>query len=236
MEPALKQRLLGAAVIVALAIIIIPFLLDGSGTEPVSDVPLPPEPQHAQQGPLVTDTTVPAPATEPQSQVIDQYSPPPTTPEPTQSEPAQSEPTQPEPAPVAPAQPSVAEPAPPAPQAAPPVPAPTTAPAPAPPAPAPQAKAEPQAPAAMATPSAEELTHAWAVQVGSFSQRDKALALRDRLRKQHFKAFVEEFKSTKGQSLYRVRVGPVPERPEAEKLQQTLETQEKLKGFVTLQP
>ncbi len=228
MEPALKQRLLGAAVIVALAIIIIPFLLDGSGTEPVSDVPLPPEPQHAQQGPLVTDTTVPAPATEPQSQVIDQYSPPPTTPDMAESEPA----------PAAPAQPAVPVPAPPAPQAAAPVPTPTTPPAPAPaaPAPAPQAKAEPQTPAAIATPSAEELTHAWAVQVGSFSQRDKAIALRDRLRKQHFKAFVEEFKSTKGQSLYRVRVGPVPARPEAEKLQQNLETQENLKGFVTLQP
>ncbi len=230
MEPALKQRLLGAAVIVALAIIIIPFLLDGSGTEPVSDVPLPPEPQHPQQGPLVTDTTVPAPTTEPQSRVIDQYSQPPTTPGTAESAPV----------PVAPAQSSAAEPVAPAPQAAAPAPAPamapTTAPAPAAPSPAPQAKTEPQPPAAVATPSAEELTHAWAVQVGSFSQSEKATALRDRLRKQHFKAFVEEFKSAKGQSLYRVRVGPVPERPEAEKLQQTLETQENLKGFVTLQP
>lgn len=224
MEPALKQRLLGAAVIVALAVIIIPFLLDGSGTEPVSEVPLPPEPQTAQRGPVVTDDQMPMPTREPGSEVIDQYTPPPQTPAPAPAEPA----------PVAPAQPDTApQQATPAPQPTPAPPAPEAQPEPAPapaPAPEPAPSAEPAA-----TP-AESGLQAWVVQVGSFAEQDKAMALRDRLRKQQFKAFVERFQTGSGQSMYRVRVGPVPERPEAEQLQQTLETKQSLKGFVTSHP
>lgn len=219
MEPALKQRLLGAAVIVALAVIIIPFLLDGSGTEPVSDVPLPPEPQTAQQGPVVTNDHVPMPAEPPQSQIVDEYTPPgppaaAPAPRAAQSMPApQTSPpevaTEPEPAPAS------------APSSEPEQ-APTLAPAPS-----------ASAPAASQSGSA---LHGWVVQVGSFGEQDKATALRDRLRKSQFKAFVERFQSGSGQPMYRVRVGPVPQRPEAEQLQQTLEAQEKLKGFVTQHP
>ena len=231
MEPALKQRLLGAAVIVALAVIIIPFLLDGSGTEPVSEIPLPPEPQSEQRSPLIVDDTVPTPDRAPQSQVIDQYSPPPSPPQAPSTEPAlPAEPT--------PADPEAGMPQP-APQAAvEPEAKPEAAPAPEPtPAPAQTATPEPEpsdsaGPAAQSTPAA---TAGWVVQVGSFSEQDKATALQDRLRKQQFKAFVERYQAGNGQSMYRVRVGPVPERPEAESLQQKLEAQEKLKGFVTQQ-
>ena len=227
MEPALKQRLLGAAVIVALAVIIIPFLLDGSGTEPVSEVPLPPEPQSEQQGPLIVDDTVPTPDRAPQSQVIDQYSPPPSTPEVSPAEPS------------LPAEPTPADPdagmSRPAPQAAA-EPEPEAKPEPA-PAPAPEQAAtpepEPSDGAGSAAQSTAAASPAWVVQVGSFSEQEKATALQDRLRKQQFKAFVERFQASNGQSMYRVRVGPVPERPEAESLQQKLEAQEKLKGFVT---
>lgn len=233
MEPALKQRLLGAAVIVALAVIIIPFLLDGSGTEPVSEVPLPPEPQSEQRGPLIVDDSVPTPDRAPQSQVIDQYSPPPSPPQAPSAEPSlPAEPT--------PADPDAGMPKP-APQAAvePESDAkPETAPAPE-PQPAPEQAAppepEPSDSAGSAAPSTATATAGWVVQVGSFSEQDKATALQDRLRKQQFKAFVERFQASNGQSMYRVRVGPVPERPEAETLQQKLEAQEKLKGFVTQQ-
>lgn len=226
MEPALKQRLLGAAVIVALAVIIIPFLLDGSGTEPVSEVPLPPESRTDQQGPLVTDERVPQPAQAPQTEVVDQYSPP-----------APSAPEAASPEPTLPAEPTPSEP-----QAGMPAPAPAPAPKPAPaPQPATAAPSGEASPAPQPAPEANSASteaglHAWVVQVGSFSEQDKATALRDRLRKQQYKAFVERFKTSAGKSMYRVRVGPVPERAEAESLQQKLQAQEKLKGFVTQHP
>lgn len=48
MEPSLKQRLVGAAVLIALAVIFIPMLLDGSGksTRVSMDMTLPPEPKY----------------------------------------------------------------------------------------------------------------------------------------------------------------------------------------------
>jgi DedD protein len=48
---------------------------------------------------------------------------------------------------------------------------------------------------------------AWAVQVGSFSNQNSALRLRDELRARKFAAYVEAVK-TKDTTLYRVRVGP----------------------------
>ena len=62
---------------------------------------------------------------------------------------------------------------------------------------------------------------AWIVQVASFSERNKALALRDRLRKAKYPTFVESV-SAKNTKLYRVRVGPVVRRENADEWQQKI--------------
>lgn len=66
--------------------------------------------------------------------------------------------------------------------------------------------------AADATPSA-----AWAVQVGSFQDRDNARALRQELQKSGFSTYVEQTRYER-KPLFRVRVGPVAGRGEAEQL------------------
>lgn len=62
---------------------------------------------------------------------------------------------------------------------------------------------------------------AWVVQVASFSEQDKAMALRDRLRKAKYPSFVESVKAASGK-LYRVRVGPVVRREHAEDWQKKI--------------
>jgi len=76
---------------------------------------------------------------------------------------------------------------------------------------------------------------AWAVQVGSFSNPDNALGLRNKLRQNGYHAFVEKVTTSKGE-VYRVRVGPEVKRSEAEALQQELQTKLKLKGLVVAHP
>ena len=80
---------------------------------------------------------------------------------------------------------------------------------------------------------ATQPARAWVVQVASFSERKKALALRDRLRKAGYTAFVESL-STKGSVLYRVRVGPVVKRSEAEDLQKKIISKFKLKDALVM--
>ena len=75
----------------------------------------------------------------------------------------------------------------------------------------------------------------WVVQVGSFEQRANANQLRDKLRHKGFAAFVEPRKDSHDK-VYRVRVGPELKRPTAEDLQKKLLKQEKLKGIVMQYP
>ncbi len=62
---------------------------------------------------------------------------------------------------------------------------------------------------------------AWVVQVASFSEQDKAMKLRDRLRKAKYPSFVESV-TTKNSKLYRVRVGPVVRRDHADEWQKKI--------------
>ena len=71
----------------------------------------------------------------------------------------------------------------------------------------------------------------WDVQVGSFSQSKNAIALRDKLRRKRYKAFVESTK-VNGKTTWRVRVGPEIKRETAEILAQKLKTEEKLPASV----
>ena len=68
----------------------------------------------------------------------------------------------------------------------------------------------------------EAIVSGWVVQVGSFTEDTNARVLRDRLREQGFAAFVEQTESD-GDSLWRVRVGPVASKSEAQTLGERLQ-------------
>ena len=70
----------------------------------------------------------------------------------------------------------------------------------------------------------------WVVQIGSFESHDNAEQLRDKLRTAGFAAFIEPRKGKT--TVYRVRVGPEKRRSQAEKLQQELQAKQKIKGVI----
>jgi DedD protein len=196
----LKKRLIGAAVLVLLAVIFVPMLFNsGEQTEmPTFGSNVPPKPDAPFQTIEVPLQTPPAPVVE--NQPIN------STREATALEAQAAAPVAtPPPAAPAPAQSPAATPAP----------APTPAPAAA--QPTPRATA-PVAPAPTRS-SATRPESGWAVQLGSFSSSANALSLRDKLRKKGFAAYVEHQKS----SGYRVRVGPELKRDNADALKVKLE-------------
>ncbi len=69
----------------------------------------------------------------------------------------------------------------------------------------------------------------WVVQVASFTKRSNAFSLRDKLKQNGFKVFIAPGSSA---SRYRVRIGPVVTRTEADNLRLRLAQQHKLKGIV----
>lgn len=83
--------------------------------------------------------------------------------------------------------------------------------------------------------SAVPTTQAWAVQVGSFKQKSNALKLRDKLRTQKYRAFVEALRSN-ATLVYRVRLGPYVKRAGAEQVRDKLLAQQKMKGLVLKHP
>lgn len=76
----------------------------------------------------------------------------------------------------------------------------------------------------------------WAVQVGSFGQESNALGLRDRLREQEFSAYVDRVERDDADPVYRLRVGPVSERADAEALLDRLAEDADLDGLVVSHP
>lgn len=98
----------------------------------------------------------------------------------------------------------------------------------------PPAKVVPVSPAGLAQKKETRLTQGWAVQVGSFSTQANANRLRDELRGKGFPAYVEEVKLNSGAS-YRVRVGPMSGRTDAEAVQAKLAAVE-MRGIVVTHP
>ncbi|MDN5848649.1 MAG: SPOR domain-containing protein [Nitrococcus sp.] len=74
-------------------------------------------------------------------------------------------------------------------------------------------------------------TSAWAVQVGSFQKRDNALALRQKLGEGGFNTYIEQAQY-QHKPLFRVRVGPVASRGEAERLTARLHEEHGIEGLV----
>lgn len=75
----------------------------------------------------------------------------------------------------------------------------------------------------------------WVIQVGSFSDKSNADSTLERLRKAGYDSFMQEIK-VGDKVLYRVRVGPEAERESAEKLQEKIAQGLKLQGQVQKYP
>src|SRR5210317_1398733 len=192
MERALKERIIGAVVLVVFVVLVVPVFLDGppEDGEMVSERVLLPgqEDQKNQTVVLDRNRTQPVPAaTAPAAAPARQ--------EPARQEPVQEEPVREEPKPdVVPDKPK--------PDAGPDKPVEETAPKPAP------------QPAASATGM-------WAVQLGSFSSKENAEKLAANLRKQGYAAFLSQLTTENGQ-LHRVRIGPQKDRESAEEMARRL--------------
>jgi len=187
MERALKERIIGAAVLVIFAVLVVPIFLDGppaDGDVVTERVLLPgQEDQKTQTVVLDRDREEPVPAA---------AMPAPDKQEPVAEESVDEEPAREEPRPAVVQQTE--------PEAAP------ATPRPEPP--------KPQTERA-ATPAATSTTGMWAVQLGSFSNKDNAEKLAADLRKQGYAAFLSQLTTEKG-LLHRVRIGPQKDRASAE--------------------
>ena len=89
-------------------------------------------------------------------------------------------------------------------------------------------------PIVLPLPKASVIT-AWVVQVGSFSSRESAIGLRDKIRKNGFSAFVESFDKN-GKPSHRVRIGPETTRSRSDKTLVRLKKKMKLDGIVVSYP
>ena len=206
MERIVKERLVGAAVLMAAAIILIPEMLSGPDRNSRADTPA----QSRSDAPIKTYTIdlSQSPSAQPTPAVVDNRAPPPEEQAPTQ--PAQ---------PSSGSQPAAGD------QAKPEVPQESAATAPAPE----PVRAEPLKPVVEApTPAPARTTQSplasdagaptsgrWAVQVGSFSKEATAERLAKQFRDQGQSAFVMPVKSGSA-TLYRVRLGPMQDRAGAE--------------------
>lgn len=194
MERALKERIIGAAVLVLFVVLVVPIFLDGppDDTEMVSERVLLPgqEEQKTQTVVLDRDRTKPVPGKEATSQASAETHEVDEEPTPKATQPA-------EPA----AEPVVrAEPA--------------DEPAEQEPVEEKTADEEPAPEPARQSPPAST-TGMWAVQLGSFSNKDNAEKLAADLRKQGYAAFLSQLQTDAGQ-LHRVRIGPQKDRESAE--------------------
>ena len=186
MERALKERIIGAVVLVVFAVLVVPIFLDGppEDGEIVTERVLLPgqEDQKTSTVILDRDRTEPVPAA--------------TTPVPARQEPAVSEPEKEEAKPVV-----VEQPAEKAPEKT--------------PEKEPEKAAEQPAPPPAASQPAASTTGMWAVQIGSYSNKDGAEKVAADLRKQGYAAFLSQIETDKG-LLHRVRIGPQKDRASAE--------------------
>ncbi|PIB52424.1 SPOR domain-containing protein [Pseudomonas sp. 2995-1] len=206
LDSAYKQRMVGALVLVALAVIFLPMLFSRQDEQRqvVVEAPAAPEAPSLPQV-QVEPVVVPEPQALPEEEPV-----------PTDEEMA---------APSTPVQPSV--------PVVKPAPAPVVSAKPAAPVPAPKPVA-PQ-PAAPGKPDVGQsridpngLPISWSIQVASLGNREGADALQKKLRSQGYNAYI---RSADGKN--RVFIGPLIERAEADRLRDLLDRQQNLKGFVT---
>lgn len=83
--------------------------------------------------------------------------------------------------------------------------------------------------------SEESSVHAWALQIGSFSQEKNAETLRDKLRAKDYAAYVDVLKKP-DRTTYRVRIGPELDQERLKALKQEILKKENIKGIVVRHP
>ncbi len=211
LDKAYKQRMVGALVLVALAVIFLPMLFSRQDEQRQVTVDAPAAPKAPAVAQIQMETVaVPEPQVLPQEPVPSDYE--------------VAEQTAPA-APIVPAAPAPA----PAPVAKPvavaPAPAPVTKPAAAPAQPIAALSAKPDT--TQSRVDANGLSVSWSVQLASLSSRASAESLQKTLRSQGYNAYI---RSADGKN--RVFVGPLIERAEADRLRDLLSRQQNLKGFV----
>lgn len=189
----IKQRIIGAIVLVSLGVIFIPMILSGGREQslPLFGSPIPDKPDNITNIKVLEFEKTPSPP-EPPAEVrtpVDNY-------------------TRPESKPVV---------------------------VPVKPAPAPALEEQPATTPSKPVEKESKPLKAWAVQVGSFENQKNALALKDKLIKKGFRAFVERI-VTHDKTSYRVRVGPEVRRENAVKLQKQIEQKMNIKGIVITHP
>ena len=77
---------------------------------------------------------------------------------------------------------------------------------------------------------------AWVVQLGSFGSEENATALNDRLRKAGFASFTEPLKQGDGSVSWRVRVGPELRRSDAQTLRERISKSIGIDGIIVAYP
>ncbi len=167
METSLQQRLIGAILLVALGVLFIPVLLDGSGFKSRNSrsVQMPPEPEFPPLSEIKLEPVVPTHARQK----------------------AQS-----------------------------------TAAAPS--------SSQAEARAALKPP-----TNAFALQVSTVTVKDNAYALRDKLRKDGYTAYVET-RTRNGKTSYRVRIGPELDKSKLKAMKSAVQKEYGLEGFIVNHP
>ncbi|NOQ78736.1 MAG: hypothetical protein GQ546_04990, partial [Gammaproteobacteria bacterium] len=80
-------------------------------------------------------------------------------------------------------------------------------------------------------PASAKINMAYTLQIASFSQKTNAFALRNKLRKKKFKAYIESILTEKGR-IYRLRVGPYLKFDQIATIKKQIETQFKLKNTI----
>lgn len=202
----LKQRVIGALVLISLAVIFVPMLFDEPHTERSSrTIDIPEEPPFPEvQAPPEVEAEVPTYRLEEPGELASEPAASPDQPEPEPAEPmpAAEEPAPAEPETVEPVQEAVAE--------------------------------EPAAP--QGEPANEEISGspegAWVVQLGSFGNADNARRLRDKVREQGYDSHLE--KVEQGDTVFtRVFAGPFVEKTAAEKAKRELDAEFGVNGLVT---
>ncbi|MCV6186531.1 SPOR domain-containing protein [Pseudomonas aeruginosa] len=203
LERGLKQRIVGALVLIALAVIFLPMLFTREDESRQVVVEAPPRPQapampsvevqptevpELQPGeediaPEIVEEGSPAAAGQPSQPIGGLPATPPATQPPAQAQAASQPPSQPQP-PAAP-------------------------------------------PPAEKRLDANNLPQSWSVQLASLSNRARAEELQKTLRSQGYNAYIRSF-----DGMNRVFVGPVIQRAEADRLRDQLSKQQKLNGFV----
>lgn len=81
----------------------------------------------------------------------------------------------------------------------------------------------------------ESRIHAWALQLGSFSQEKNALVMRDELRAQGYASYVDVLKKP-GKTSYRVRIGPELDQKRLQALKAEVLKKQKIKAIVVQHP